>query len=381
MNFELSEEQLLLKETIREFAEKEISPLVREYEKKGEYPLEILKRLSDLGIMGMEIPSEYGGNELSKLSEVIIIEELARICPSTALIVCVHNSVFCYPILKYGNEEQKKKYLPSAAKGEIIGGFCLTEPQAGSDAANQKTRAIRKGDFYILNGTKSWITNATIAQALIIIAVTDPEKGHKGISAFIVDTSNPGLRISKVEKKMGLKSSQTAEIVLEDCKVPAENLLGEEGMGLKIALSSLDGSRIGIAAQSVGLAQRALEEAVMYSKQRYAFNKQLSEFQAIQFMIADMATMLEGARLLTYRAANLKDRGESYTKEASMAKLYASEVANKIVYQALQIHGAYGYSEEFIIEKLYRDARVLTIYEGTSEVQRIVIARNILKED
>jgi hypothetical protein len=289
--------------------------------------------------------------------------------------------VFCYPILKYGNEEQKKKYLPSAAKGEIIGGFCLTEPQAGSDAANQKTRAIRKGDFYILNGTKSWITNATIAQALIIIAVTDPEKGHKGISAFIVDTSNPGLRISKVEKKMGLKSSQTAEIVLEDCKVPAENLLGEEGMGLKIALSSLDGSRIGIAAQSVGLAQRALEEAVMYSKQRYAFNKQLSEFQAIQFMIADMATMLEGARLLTYRAANLKDRGESYTKEASMAKLYASEVANKIVYQALQIHGAYGYSEEFIIEKLYRDARVLTIYEGTSEVQRIVIARNILKED
>ncbi|MCP2605101.1 acyl-CoA dehydrogenase [Candidatus Aminicenantes bacterium AH-873-B07] len=381
MNFEFGEEQILLRNTIREFAEREISPLIKEYEEKGEYPLKILKKLSELGIMGMEIPAQYGGNELSKLSEIIIIEELARICPSTALIICVHNSVFCYPIAKFGTEEQKKKYLPLAAQGKIIGGFCLTEPHAGSDAANQKTKAIKKGDFYILNGIKSWVTNATIAQALIIIAVTDPEKGRKGISAFIVNTSTPGLKISKIEDKMGLKSSQTAEIVLEDCKVPIENLLGEEGMGIKIALNSLDGSRIGIAAQSVGLAQRALEEAIKYSKQRYAFNKQLSEFQAIQFMIADMATMLEGARLLTYRAADLKDKGKSYTKEASMAKLYASEVTNKIVYQALQIHGAYGYSKEFIIEKLYRDARVLTIYEGTSEIQRLIISRHLFQEN
>jgi alkylation response protein AidB-like acyl-CoA dehydrogenase len=381
MNFELSEEQNLLRETIREFAEREIAPIVKDYEKKEEYPKEILKKLSDLGIMGMEIPSQYGGSELSKLSEVIVIEELARVCPSTAVIVGVHNSLFCYSIVKFGNEFLKKKYLPSSAQGKIIGGFCLTEPQAGSDAANQKTRAIKKGDYYILNGTKSWVTNGVIAHALIVIAVTDPSKGHKGISAFIIDTSNPGLKVSKIEEKMGLKSSQTAEIVLENCEVPVENLLGEEGMGMKIALHSLDGSRIGIGAQAVGLACKAYEEALKYAKQRYAFNKQLAEFQAIQFMIADMATMLEGARLLTYKAANLKDHGKPFTKEASMAKLYASEVANKIVYQALQIHGAYGYSKEFLIEKLYRDARVLTIYEGTSEIQRLIIARHLLKEN
>ncbi len=271
--------------------------------------------------------------------------------------------------------------MPLAAQGKIIGGFCLSEPQSGSDAANQRTRAIKKGNTYILNGTKSWVTNGSIAQALIVIAVTDPKKGHKGISVFIVDTDNPGLKISKIEDKMGLKSSQTAEVVLEDCEVPAESLLGEEGMGIKIALHCLDGSRVGIGAQAVGLAQGALEEAVKYAKQRYAFNKQLAEFQAIQFMIADMATGLEGARLLTYKAADLKDKGKPFTKEASMAKLYASEVANKIVYQALQIHGAYGYSKEFLIEKFYRDARVLPIYEGTSEIQRLIIARHLLKEN
>ncbi|MFQ6081776.1 MAG: acyl-CoA dehydrogenase family protein [Candidatus Aminicenantia bacterium] len=379
MNFEFSEEQILLQDMIREFTEKEIAPQVKELEIKQEFPAKIIGKLAELGIMGMEIPSQYGGSELPKVSQSIVMEELARICPATSLAVIVHNSVFCYPISKFGNEDQKSKYLPLAAKGEIIGGLCLTEPQAGSDATNQKTKAIRDGNYYILNGTKSWITNGSVAQALIIIAVTNPKAGHKGISAFIVNTSSPGLKVSKIEEKMGLSSSKTAEIVLEECRVPAGNLLGEEGMGIKIALHSLDVSRIGIGAQSVGLAQGALEEAVKYAKQRYAFNKPLAEFQAIQFMIADMATLIEAARLLTYRAADLKDKGKPFTKEASMAKLFASEAANKIVYQALQIHGAYGYSKEFIIEKLYRDARALPIYEGTSEIQRLIIARNLLK--
>lgn len=380
MNFELSEEQKLLKEMTRDFAKKEILPQVKILEESRQFPLEILKKLASLGILGMSVPPEYGGTKTDSLSLALVLEELSRVSPGLALIVSIHCSLFCYAILKFGSKMQKKKYLPKSAKGEILGAFSLTEPGAGSDATNLKTKAQRKGNFYILNGTKAWVTSGSEADAIIVFALAEPEPGSKKLCAFIIEKDFPGFKVSKIEEKMGLHSSLTTELVLEDCQVPVENLLGEEGKGASIAFHCLDCSRIGVAAQSVGLSEQALEEAVRYAKQREAFGKKISEFQAIQFMIADIATLLEAARLLTYRAADLNDRGKPFTKEASMAKLFASEAANKIAYQALQIHGGYGYSKEFLIERIYRDARVLTIYEGTSEVQRLVVARNLLKE-
>ena len=380
MNFELTEDQKLLKAMVRDFAQKEIEPNVKTLEDTHEFPRELLDKLGKLGILGMTIPSEYGGTKTDYISLILALEEIGRASPSLAVIVSVHCSLFCYSIMKFGNNAQKKKYLPKAAKGEMLGAFSLTEPGAGSDAKNLKTKSIREGDFYILNGTKSWITTGSEADASIIFASTEIKPGVKKLNAFIVEKKFPGFLASKIEEKMGLHSSLTAEYVLEDCQVPAENLLGEEGKGAAVAFHCLDGSRIGIAAQAVGLADKAIEEGVKYARQREAFGRKIAEFQAIQFMIADMSTLRDAARLLTYKAADLIDKGKPYTKESSMAKLFASEAANKIAYQALQIHGGYGYSKEFLIEQLYRDARAFSIYEGTSEIQRLVISRYLLEE-
>jgi alkylation response protein AidB-like acyl-CoA dehydrogenase len=381
MDFELTEDQKLLREMVRDFAKKEMAPHVKTLEDKKEFPKEIIMKLGELGILGMTVSSEYGGSQTDYLSFVLVLEEISKVSPSVSVIVSVHCALFCYAILEFGSEALKRKYLPRAVKGEIIGAFSLTEPGAGSDATNLKTKAEKNGDYYLLNGTKSWVTTGNDAEAVIVFTSAGHEPERNKLSAFIVENEFPGYKVSRIEEKMGLHSSLTAEIILEDCRVPEENLLGEEGKGATIALSSLDGSRIGIAAQSIGLSARALQEAVQYAKQREAFGKKISEFQAIQFMIADISTLIEAARLLTYKAAALKDKGKNFIKEAAMAKLFASEAANKIVYHALQIHGGYGYSKEFLIEQLYRDARVFSIYEGTSEIQRMVISRQLLKED
>jgi alkylation response protein AidB-like acyl-CoA dehydrogenase len=380
VNFELSEDQILIREMIQDFAQNEIKPRAQALETSHQFPKELLKKLADLGVLGMSIPSEYGGIKTDTLSLMITLEEISRALPSLSVIVSVHNCLFAHAILQFGTDEQKRKFLPPAAQGELIGAFALTEPGAGSDIHGLNTRAEKKGNTYILNGTKAWVTTGSDALAYILFAVTGSGEEKKRLSAFIVEKDSPNLRISRIEEKMGLHASITAEIILEDCPVPAENLLGEEGRGAPIALHCLDGSRIGIAAQAVGLSQRALDEAVRYAKQRKAFGNTIDNLQAIQFMIADMATQLESSRLLTYRASLMQDKDIPISKEAAMAKLYASEAANKIAYMALQIHGGYGYSKEFPVEQLYRDARVLTLYEGTSEIQRLVISRHLLRE-
>lgn len=376
MDFDLTEDQKLIQEMIRDFSRNEIAQQVKSLEDKREFPADLFNKLGELGVTGMTIPSEYGGTPVDEVSLLLTIEEISRALPSLAVILSVHCSLFCYPIAAFGTERQKKAYLPRAANGQLIGAFSLTEPGAGSDATNLKTKAVKDGQSYILNGTKSWVTTGGNAQAFVLFAMT--EEAQSKLSAFIVERDFPGFHVSKIEEKLGLHSSPTAELTLMDCRVPAENLLGQEGKGAAIAFRCLDHSRIGIAAQSVGLAQRALEAAATYAKQREAFGRKISEFQAIQFMIADIATEIEAARLLTLRSAVLYDKGKPFNKESAMAKLYASEAANRIVYKALQIHGGYGYSKEFKIEQLYRDARALTIYEGTSEIQRLVIARHLL---
>lgn len=365
---------------VKDFVQKEVVPQAKSLEEGHKFPHDLLKKLGDLGLLGMTIPSQYEGCKTDYLSLVLAVEEISKIFPSLAVIFSVHSSLFCYSINKFGTSAQKKKYLPPSAKGKIIGAFSLTEAGAGSDATNLKTKAVKKGNFYVLNGTKTWVTSGSDADAFIIFTRAGSETEGKKLNAFIVEKDFPGLKVSKVEEKMGLHASGTSEIVLEDCKVPQENLLGEEGNGASIAFHCLDGSRIGIAAQSLGISQKALEEAVSYAKQREAFGKKLSKIQAIQFMLADIATLLDSARFLTYRAANLYDKKKTFTKQAAMAKLFASEAANKIVDMALQIHGGYGYSKEYLIEQLYRDARVLSIYEGTSEIQRLVISRCLLDE-
>jgi alkylation response protein AidB-like acyl-CoA dehydrogenase len=380
MNFELKEDQKLIREMIKNFSNAEIKPIARSLEDKHEFPSRLLKKLAEIGVLGMSVPAQYNGNKTDHLSLIIAIEEISRVMPSLALIISVHCSLFCHSILEFGNETQKEKYLPKAASGEIIGAFSLTEPGSGSDATNLKCKAVRRGDQYIINGSKSWVTTGNNAEAIILFAGTEIEPGRKKLSAFIIDKDTPGLQVAKIEEKMGMHSSLTAEIQLEDCQVPAGNLLGKEGQGASIAFRGLDFSRIGIAAQSVGIAQRAMDEALTYSIQREAFGKKISDFQAIQFKLADIATLTEASRLMTYRAADLFDKGRPFAKESSMAKLYASEAANRAAYEALQIHGGYGYSKEFPVEQVYRDARVLTIYEGTSEIQRLIIARHLLKE-
>jgi butyryl-CoA dehydrogenase len=381
MDFELNEDQQMIRQMVRDFAEEKIRPGALKRDEEGRFIAELLPGLAELGLLGMASPEQYGGSSLDMVSTAVAIEELARVCASTAVTVSVTNGVCQEPILRFGSEEQKKRFLPPLAKGEWLGGFALTEPGAGSDAASLKTKAVRQGDHYVLNGAKAWITNTHVGTVFVVIAVSDPGKGAKGISAFIVTSDTPGFHFLPEEKKMGLRASITSGIAFEDCPVPAKNLLGGEGMGLKIALATLEVSRIGIAAQAVGIAQGAFEEAVKYSKVRETFGKPICEHEAIQFMLAESATAIQAARLMTYRAAALKDaKGAGQAQASSMAKLYASEIAKTVCDAAVQVHGAYGYSREYAVERSYRDVRVTTIYEGTSEIQRLVISRILLKD-
>jgi butyryl-CoA dehydrogenase len=377
MDFSLSDQQKLIRDTVHQFMENEVRPSVRQRDREGRFPSEEIKKLAELGCCGMMTPEEWGGAGLDTISYVLMLEEVARIDAAMATSVGVTNSAVQVPLLAFGNEAQKKKYLRSMATGQTLGAFCLTEPQAGSDAAGIQTRASKCDCGYRLNGTKTWVTNGSVAGVFIVFAKTNPDAGGKGLTAFLVEPSFKGFRVGRHEEKMGQLSSPSVEIVLNDCEVPLENRLGEEGQGLKIALSALDGGRIGIGALAVGLAQGALEESVKYAKQRRAFGKSISEFQAIQWMLADMQTEIEAARGLVYHAAWLKDSGGRMGAAASKAKLYASEMANRVAYKAVQIHGSVGYSRETDVERMYRDARVLSIYEGTSEIQRLIIARDL----
>ncbi len=379
MNFDLTEEQIRIREAVREFAEAEIAPGVAEREKLEQFPREILSKLGEMGILGMMVPEVYGGAGTDALSYVLAIEELARVCASTAVIVSVNNSVFCYPVWKFGNDEQKRSILNEVASGKALGAYALTEPQSGSDAANQKTRAVRDGNQYVLNGAKAWITNAGEAKWYLVMAMTDPSAGTRGITAFLVSADDPGLRVGSPEDKMGLRASRTAAIYFEDLRVPASRRLGEEGGGFVIAMRTLDHSRIGIAAQGIGISRACFEASVEYARTRETFGKRLAEHEIIAFQIADMKVQIEAAKLLTYRAAVLSEKpGIRFSKDSSMAKVFATEAANSIAARAVQIFGGYGYSREYAVERLYRDARVTTIYEGTSEIQRMVISKNIL---
>ena len=381
MNFQYSGNQQMIRAMVREFAEKEIRPGTFARDKKGEFPEEVIRKAGELGLLGMTIPESHGGSGMDCISYALAMEEIARVCPSTAVTISVTNSVCLWPIFAHGTEAQREKFVRPLASGGGIGGFALTEPGAGSDAGALKTRAVLKGDKYILNGTKAWITNAFHGKVFVTFALTAPEKGTKGITAFLLTPDMPGFRFGPPEDKMGLKASTTSQIFLEDCEVPVENRLGEEGQGYRIAMSTLDGSRVSIAAQAVGVAQGAYEEALKYSAARHTFGKAINQHQAIQFFLADMATEIEASRLLTLQAAAMIDAGrERLGKFSAFAKYYASEIANRVAYNAVQVHGSAGYSREYAVERFYRDARVLTIYEGTSEVQKIVIARELLAD-
>jgi butyryl-CoA dehydrogenase len=379
MDFSFTSDHLLIRDTVRQFMEAEMRPVLRAYNHDSTFPAEQIRKLGELGCCGMLVPEEWGGAGTDTVAYAIMIEEVARVCASTAVALAVTNSVAGVPIFRHGTESQKTKYLTRLSRGEILGAFCLTEPGAGSDAAGIQTVADRRGDEYVLNGTKIWVTNGGVSGVYVVFAKTDPSAGTKGISAFLVEPDFPGFRITRYEDKMGLRLSHTAEIHFENCRVPAENLLGVEGEGLKVALGALDGGRIGIAAQAVGLAQGALEAAAKFAKQRRAFGKNISEYQAIQWMLADMQTEIEAGRALTHYAAWVRDSGARLGGHAARAKLYATEMANRVAAKAVQIHGSTGYSRESDVERYYRDARVLTIYEGSSEMQRIVISRDLLR--
>jgi butyryl-CoA dehydrogenase len=379
MDFSLSDHQKLIRDTVRQFMETEVRPFVKEWEKQEKFPAEAVRKLGEMGCCGVTTPEEWGGPGLDTVSYALIMEEVARVFTALSTAIGVTCSAVQSPLLMFGNEAQKKKYMRRMATGETLGAFCLTEPAAGSDAAGIQARAVRDGNVYKLNGTKTWVSNGSVAGVLLVFAKTDPAAGGKGISAFLVEPTFKGFKVGRHEDKMGQRASPSVEILLNDCVVPVENRLGEEGQGLKIALSALDNGRIGIAAQAVGLAQGALEESVKYAKQRKAFGKNLGDFQAIQWMLADMQTEIEAARALTHYAAWLKDAHPTKLGAASSkAKLYASEMVNRVVYKAVQVHGSVGYSRETEVERMYRDARVITIYEGTSEVQRTIIARELL---
>ncbi len=378
MAYELTEEQRMIRAMVREFAREVLLPTAAERDITKEFPRENIRQMGELGLMGMNVPPEYNGVGADTVSYSAALQEVAYACASTAVVMSVHNSVACGPIYLFGSDYLKETYLKPLAAGEKIGSFAVTEPSAGSNPAGQKSKAVRDGDSYVINGTKMFISTGKNSDATVVTAYTDKDKKHRGISAFIVEKGTPGFSVGKEEEKMGLRASDTVELIFEDCRVPAENLLGEEGDGFKIAMVSLDGGRIGIASQSVGLAQACLDAAVNYAKERVQFNKPISQFQGIRWMIADMATQIEAARLLTFNAAAMRDREENFSAAASMAKVFASEMANKVAYKALQIHGGYGYIKEFPVERYYRDARVFTIYEGTSEIQRMVIANNVI---
>ena len=379
MKLELNEQQKMIQKMVREFAEKQVGPIAAELDKKEEYPHKTLKEMAKLGLLGIIIPPEYGGAGLDTISYAIVVEEISRKCAATGVVTSVHNSLVAWPIIKYGTEEQKKKYLPILAKGEKIGAFAGTEPNAGSDLGAMQTTAKLKGDKYIINGDKTFITSGPEAGIIIIFAVTDKEAGSKGISAFIVENTFKGFKVGSIFEKLGINASKTSELIFEDMEVPKENLLGSEGDGFKIALSTLDGGRIGIASQAVGIAQACLDESIEYSKQRQQFGRPIAKFQAIQWMIADMATKIEASRWLVYNAAYTKDQGVRFSKEAAMAKLFASETAVDCAIKAVQIHGGYGYTKEYTVERLFRDSKITEIYEGTSEVQRMVISGSLLK--
>ena len=378
MAYHLTGEQKMIQAMVHDFAREEVMPGAAERDRTKTFPRDILKKMGELGLMGMNVPVEYNGAGVDTVSYSLALQEIAYACASTAVVMSVHNSVACGPIFLFGSDHLKETYLKPLAAGRMIGSFALTEPGAGSDPSAQKAKAVRDGNDYVINGSKMFITSGKNSDVTVVTAYTDKEQKHKGISAFVVEKGTPGFSVGKQEEKMGLLASDTVELVFEDCRVPKENLLGNEGDGFVIAMASLDGGRIGIASQSVGLGQACLEAATAYAKERVQFGRPISQFQGLRWMIADMATRLEAARLLTFNAAAMKDRGENFGPAASMAKLYASETANWIAYQALQIHGGYGYIKEFPIERYYRDARVFTIYEGTSEIQRKVIANAVI---
>ncbi|MCI1589343.1 acyl-CoA dehydrogenase [Heyndrickxia oleronia] len=376
MNLLFSEEHEMMRKMVRDFAETEITPYIDKME-AGMFPKEVLKKMAEIGLMGITIPEKYGGAGMDFTSYIIAIHELSRVSATIGVILSVHSSVGTNPILYFGTEEQKQKYIPKLASGEYLGAFCLTEPSAGSDAANQKTKATRKNDHYIINGSKVFITNGGEADTYIIFAVTNPEAGKEGISAFIVEKDTPGLIIGKDEHKMGLRGSRTVQLTFEDMKVPTENLLGNEGQGFKIAMANLDVGRISIAAQSLGIAEAALEKSVEYSKQRVQFGKPIAAQQGVGFKLADIATQVEAAKLLVYRSANLQTEGFPCKSEASMAKLFSSRTAVETTTEAIQIFGGYGYTEDYPVERYFRDAKITEIYEGTSEIQKLVISKQL----
>jgi butyryl-CoA dehydrogenase len=379
MNLELSEEQKLLQKTVREFAETEVKPLAKEIDETGRFPRETFQKAADLGLTGVALPETEGGAGFDHIAYSIVIEEISRCCASTGVILSVQNSLYSDPIHRFGTDEQKQKFLLPFARGEKIGCYALTEPQAGSNAAALQTKAVKRGDKYVINGTKAWITNGGVADAAIVYVNTEPSKGEKGITALVVEKGTPGFKVGKEEKKLGINATACAELVFTDCEVPAANRIGNEGEGYKVALSTLDGGRIGIAAQATGIAQGAFEAALAWSKERMAFGHPISQFQAIQFMLADMSTEIDAARLLVRKAAWKQDSGARFSMDAAIAKLFASEMSTRVTHKAIQIHGGYGYSREYPVERAYRDARITEIYEGTSEIQRLVISSWVLK--
>ncbi len=378
MNFDLTEEQLAVRDAARDFARTELLPGVIERDEKQQFPKEQIRKMGELGFMGMMVDPKYNGGGMDTVSYVLAMEEISKVDASCSVSMSVNNSLVCWGLEKFGNEEQKEKYLKRLATGEIIGAFCLSEPEAGSDATSQRTTAEDKGDYYLLNGTKNWITNGSSASVYIVMAQTDPEKGHKGINALIVEKDMDGFVVGKKEDKLGIRGSDTHSLMFTDVKVPKENRIGEDGFGFKFAMTTLNGGRIGIAAQALGIASGAYELALAYAQERKAFGKKIAFHQAIQFKLADMATQIEAARMLCLKAAWLKDNGKDFAQAGSMAKLYASEVAMKVTVEAVQVHGGYGYVKEYHVERLMRDAKITQIYEGTSEIQRVVIARSLI---
>lgn len=380
MLFKLTDEQLMIRNMVREFSRKVVAATAAERDKTKEFPAENFRQMGELGLMGMMIPEKYGGESADTISYVLALSEIAYSCASTSVVMSVQNSIVCESLYKFGTEEQKKKFLVPLASGEMIGAFGLTEPEAGSDPVSQQTTAVKDKDGWVLNGTKRFITSGKHSKVVLVTAKTDASKGHRGISCFIIPKGTPGLTVGHIEDKMGLRASDTTDLILENCRVPEDLILGKEGDGFKIAMSGLDSGRIGIAAQSYGVAMAAFDAAVKYAKARKQFGVPIVKHQAIRFQIADMATQIEAAKQLILSAASMKDRGEVYTMEASIAKLFASEMVNEITARAIQIHGGYGFTKDYDVERFYRDARVFTIYEGTSEIQRIVISNQVLKD-
>jgi butyryl-CoA dehydrogenase len=378
MRFDLTDEQQMVQAMARDFAQGEVAPIAAEIDREARFPRETVKRLGELGLLGMAVPERWGGSGADMVSYVVALEEVARACASHAAIMSVNNSLYCYPVLTFGTDAQRERFLTPFASGRKLGAFALTEPEAGSDASNQRTLAVRDGEQYVVDGRKQFVTNGREADAVLVFCQTDTEKRSHGITALLVDKSTRGLTVAKTEDKLGIRASDTAELVFEGCRVPVANRLGGEGMGFKIALATLDGGRIGIAAQAVGIATAAYERSVAYARERKAFGVPIGQHQMVQWMLADMATTIDAARLLVLRAASLKDRGEPCTTAAAMAKLFAAETAMKVTTDAIQVHGGYGYLKEYAVERHFRDAKITQLYEGTSQIQKLVIAREVL---